>query len=173
MTRTAFVAHPITEVSAPDRLWSALAALRRALVGNGWTVRPTIIAGDGQTQILDPATNSATFRSNVSGIENSDLLIVVAWPSSAPTSIWLEVGIALGANVPVLIADYGAALPFLIRLAKESSPDSTGIRVLDTSALAENAGGLAAMVTEVCDRFPPDQPRPAPEAPGACQDHPQ
>lgn len=125
-----FIAHPQTtaiDLAAIDRLAEMF---RDNFLDRGWVVLPLhrepLDAADAHVRIGDGASLLA---SNVESIVRSDLLLVIATELEEPSSIWVEAGIAIARNVPlVVVADPTVRMPFLVRTATALGAHAIGGR---------------------------------------------
>lgn len=100
----------------------------------------TYFAGEEITKPSQFDAHDLAYKANLRHIEDSRLFVLYLPPSSgehpstdapvAPSSVWIELGMALARNLPVTIfAPSTGALPFVVRRAVEDSP--RGDLVLD------------------------------------------
>jgi hypothetical protein len=83
--------------------------------------------------------------SNIEGIVTSDLLLVIVTEMDEPSSVWVEVGVAIARGVPlVVVADPYVRLPFLVRAVVAPGASATGARpnrLLPTPSVSALAAG--------------------------------
>lgn len=108
MSLTIFLARPVTHASAPELDWAVV--LREAIERDG-----TVVRFGGVTL----ATTSAEIaENNVEAVTTADALVAIV-PSSLDiiSSVWVEIGMALAASIPVLLVTGIAPLvapPFVV-----------------------------------------------------------
>lgn len=122
MSWKVFLAYPLQaaeDLADTERLAQMV---RQGLEASGYTVRPG--SGDSERAALHATVPDAKVRlgSNVAGVTGADFLVVLLSPMREPSSIWVEVGMALAVGRPVVLAGpAGVEIPFLVRLAVHAS----------------------------------------------------
>jgi len=132
MEPTVFLAYPLTMAGDLPNLSEFVSSLRRALIADGWGVSPV---EDGIRRLWSPSEGrpaEGLLSSNVRGVTTSELLVVLVPTALEPSSIWVELGMALAARLPIIIVgEEGVRIPFLGRLAVSAvTGEHRGSRVL-------------------------------------------
>jgi hypothetical protein len=126
--QSVFIAYPMTaakDLSATERL---VRQFRAGFLSRKWTVRPrrgeSVEAIDAR---MRAGGGASLVSSNIEGIGLSDLLLVVATEMEEPSSVWVEVGVAMARGIPlVVVAEPSVRLPFLVRAAVTSGASAAG-----------------------------------------------
>lgn len=117
MSRSVFLAYPLSGAADLDELEAFVNSVRRRLDGAGWQVLPERGGPERlrQDQVASPAE---VLASNVSAVTGADVLVLLLPAVTEPTSIWVELGMALAARRPVVVvAPPEATIPHLALLA--------------------------------------------------------
>lgn len=133
MNRKVFLAYPLTTSLNLFILEQFVRQLREGFEAAGWDVLPV----DGGFERINAATRDLTpadlLASNVAAVTGSDLLVVLSPPALEPSSIWIELGMALAYKRPIIIiGGNDLHIPFLGRLAVSSDfshPNGIFLRV--------------------------------------------
>lgn len=121
MSRKVFLAYPLTKAEDLPRFEPFLARLRHEFETSGWIVFPSDEGQKRMAAATERRSRGAVLASNVAAVTTSDLLVVLVSPAREPSSIWVELGMALAQRRPIIIVgDVVDRLPFLGRLAVAS-----------------------------------------------------
>lgn len=120
-----FLAQPVSNVTDSHSVNKFTLALSRSFTKSGWIATPKAIGQARGAADCGPIENGRLLSSNIEGILSSDLVVIVAAAATEPTSIWVELGVALGAGVPILlVTPVDRPIPFLARVAGTTLPHS-------------------------------------------------
>jgi nucleoside 2-deoxyribosyltransferase len=126
-----FLAYPMSSTGELDRIDAFVKDLTRALVGAGLDVAPQ---ESGATRISANGSSSTPWQiadANIRSVLAADALVVLSYSTRAPSSIWIEMGIAFAADIPVvLVCEDAAGLPFLAHAASGGPPEERRCSVL-------------------------------------------
>ncbi|WP_199421593.1 hypothetical protein [Actinotalea solisilvae] len=117
MTGVVFIAYPLTTTPDLAGVERWVIQLRARLVASGMDVVPKL---GGRERALAAAgePDGDLLESNVAAVTRADVVVVLLPTIVEPSSIWVELGMALAARRPLVVAGPAdAALPFLARLA--------------------------------------------------------
>lgn len=143
MTRPLFLARPVTHADAREVAWAL--SLRDALVSDGALVR---LGG-----LSTAATDAEAAEQNIEGVTRATALVAVLPRSEeATSSVWVEVGLALAASIPVLLiqgVNDRPQIPFVVAsligsarhrvvLIDGDEPRQVAVRVLHTLQMFED-----------------------------------
>lgn len=147
-----FLAYPMTSTGQLDRIDKFFKELTRALVDYGLDVSPQ---DSGATRVSASESFSTPWQvaeANIRSVLAADALVVLSYSTTTPSSIWIEMGIALAAEIPVvLVCEDAAGLPYLARAASGAPPKQRRCIVLPFPLQdpSQTAADLAASVVEL------------------------
>ena len=124
MTKSVFLAHPLSTSDAIDSAehWATLIRVR--LIEKGMDVLPTTYGADRIATNRRGNAKREILTSNIAGVELADILVLLLTPAAEPSSIWVELGIAMLAKKSVvIIGPASQPVPFLARLLLDCSRD--------------------------------------------------
>lgn len=116
-SRSTFLAYPLSGVPDLAALELFVDTLRSRFEDAGWHVLPEF---DGPERIVmgHELAPSRVLASNIAGVTGADVLVLLLPDVPEPTSVWVELGMALAARRSlVVVAPPNAVLPYLARLA--------------------------------------------------------
>lgn len=136
-----FVARPVSQATSEDERFAC--AVERVITDSGLFVRLGGSSRPGQSD-ADVATE------NIAAVtEAASLVVILPECSAPPSSVWLELGMALVASRPmVIVARKHTDLPFLVRASAAARPDLIEILNVSSSA-AETAQRVLTALTKV------------------------
>lgn len=117
-----FIAHPMSSAREPAAVDRAVRMLRSTFAGRGWSVYPQRATALAElNDQVQRGNGRPILEANVESIVTSDLLVVLVADALEPSSIWIEIGIALARGVPIaILSGESTSLPFLVRAALDT-----------------------------------------------------
>lgn len=118
MKRSVFLAYPLTTTHELELLELFVNQLRIRLSEEDITVQPKSGGPERIASSSLGATDQNLLASNVDKIASSDVFVLLLPSIQEPSSVWMELGIAIAARrAIVIVGPSDAPMPFLGRLA--------------------------------------------------------
>lgn len=124
MTQTVFLAYPLSKARDLYAVEHFVGVLRDQLVSGGYAVLPEL-GGPERIELTSGVAVSSVLSSNIAAVAGSDLVVLLVPENEEPSSIWVELGMALAAGRPaIIVGPRTARIPFLAGLSVQESPSN-------------------------------------------------
>lgn len=152
MNKTVFLAYPLTAAVSLASNDHFVSALRSGFLREGWHVRPDPPDEERLSPVRDGVAPADRLSVNLQAVASADALVVLVPDVVEPSSIWVELGVALATRVPVVVvAPATRRMPYLAQLAIDACDGRLGRVTADVPPMAGQTSAIVDQVLRVTE----------------------